>query len=263
MTTATTRHHLHLLRDHLGDLHAARHTDPSPVWPPQRLTTEMWAIRDAEAAAERAERNADALGDAPAPVVNLAALEAYQDIEDALGQLADVVAAACQRPAYTLPVPTSDPRRSAPWIPNPVDAQDPRRWHINRATTNAHWAAVYVDGRLAGDDLGGVDDLFTTLPVRLEDEIASVVRELWRRMATVLGIGDRTDTLPRPCPWCKGKLRLRQPPGEAPYVTCRTGWDCSAPHRRDARGRPLWIGGEMVHLHTALEKRELGAVIGS
>ena len=96
MNTADTRHHLHLIRKHLGDLAAAQHTDPAPAWPPQRLTTEMWAIRDAQAAAERADHNDHALGDAPAPVFNLDAMQAHQDISEALLMLADIVAEACQ-----------------------------------------------------------------------------------------------------------------------------------------------------------------------
>lgn len=254
MSTATTRHTLHLIRDHLGDLHAARHTEPTPVWPPQRLSTELWLQRDQEAAQERAEWTTDAIGDSPAPVLNLDALTAYEDITRELGELADVIAAECQTMPRSVPVPTSRLDVQEGWRVDPLDASDPRRWKFNRATTNAHWAAVYIDGRLAGDDLD--DDLFHPIPDRLTREAGQTIRQCWRRMAAVLGIGDRTTTLPRPCPWCRNELALRQPAGEAPYVVCAGRWECTAPVRRDDRGRPLWLGGEMAHLHAAFQQRE-------
>ena len=237
MNTADTRHHLHLIRDHLGDLAAAQHTDPAPTWPPQRLTTEMWAIRDAQAAAERADRNDHALGDSPAPVLNLDAMQAHQDISEELLMLADIVAEACQLPVAV------------------EHRADPERWRFNASWKNGpHWAAVYVDGRLAGDDLDGRH--FRPIPLRTADEVARVARECWRVMARVLGIGSQATVVPdRPCPWCRGQLRLHQPAGEAPYVVCVTGWDCKTPSRRDHRGRGLWVGGEMAQLVTALEQR--------
>jgi hypothetical protein len=259
MTTADTRRTLHLLRDHLGDLQAAMHTDPQPVWPPQRLTTEMWAARDQQAREERAERGSLALTDAPAPIANVTAMEAYQHVTEQLLTLADVVAAACQRPVRQALHDAEGHLSDEEVAAAELDAADPRRWHYNASWANGpHWAAVYVDGRLAGDDLGDPDDdLFRPLPGRLEPEVRRVATDCWHRTAAVLGIGDRTDVLPRPCPWCRQeRLTLHQPVGEAPYVVCRTGWDCGAPARRDDRGRPLWIGGEMAHLHTALEQRE-------
>jgi hypothetical protein len=218
----------------------------------------MWAARDAEAAAERAERGLLALTDAPAPIANITALETYRHVTEQLLALADVVAAACQRPIRQAARDDHGHLSDEAAAAAQADAQDPRRWHYNASYAQGpHWAAVYVDGRLAGDDLGDGDDLFRPLPPKLEPEIRRVVTDCWRRTAGVLGISDRTDPLPRPCPWCRQeRLTLRQPVGEAPYVVCGTGWDCAAPARRDDRGRPLWLGGELAHLNTALEQRQ-------
>ncbi|MEZ0066718.1 hypothetical protein ABIA32_002730 [Streptacidiphilus sp. MAP12-20] len=257
MSTADTRNTLKLLRDHLGDLKAAQYTDPNPVWPPQRLTTEMWAIRDQEAAAERAERNEYALGDAPAPVLNLTAMETLQHVEAELLALADIVANTCQRPVPTLTVKSSpiDILRAR------NDHTDPRRWHYNASwKQGAHWAAVYVDGRLADEDVWEPDSLFLPMPDRTRREAGEVIRDCWQRTATILGIGDRRVTIPdRPCPWCGGVLILHQPADESPSITCQTGTDCTAPVTRDQRGRAVWDWlhlGALVNALDALERGE-------
>lgn len=245
MTTAdTTRNTLRQLREHLGDLAAAQYTDPHAVWPPQRLTTEMWAVRDAEAAAERAERNELALGDAPAPVLNLTAMETLQHVETELLALADVVANACQRGVLAIPREHRD---------------DPLRWHFNASWAKGlHWACVFVDGRLADDDLDTVH--FLRMPDRVRREAAEVIRECWRQTAAVLGIGERHVEIPdRPCPWCGGVLMLHQVPDESPMVTCQTGRDCTAPVERDPRGRALWDWRHLGRLAGALDARERGA----
>lgn len=259
MTTAdTTRQTLKLLREHFGDLMAAQYTDPHPVWPPQRLTTEMWAVRDAQARAERAERTDLALGDAPAPIANLTAFDAVRHITTALGELADIVAASCQLPIGDLPVPTTHPALSAGWIPDPRRAEDPRRWHLTRTETSPHWAAVYIDGRLADEDLD--DGLFRRMPVNVRRECAEVIGDCWRQTASVLGIGERHVEIPdRPCPWCGGVLMLHQIPDESPAVSCETGKDCTAPVERDVRGHARWDWRHLGALAGALDARARGA----
>lgn len=239
MTTAdTTRQTLRTLGDHLGDLMAAQYTDPNPVWPPQRLTTEMWAQRDAEAAAERAERNELALGDAPAPVLNLAAMETLQYVEGELLALADTVANSCQHGVLAIPREHRD---------------DPVRWRYNASWAKGlHWACVYIDGRLADDDLDTVH--FRSIPGFIRREATEVIRDCWHRTAAVLGIADRHVPIPdRPCPWCGGVLMLHQPADDSPSITCQTGIDCTAPVVRDQRGRAVWDWRHLGRLTGALD----------
>ncbi|MEY9937334.1 hypothetical protein [Streptacidiphilus sp. MAP5-3] len=256
MTTAdTTRRTLKLLREHLGDLMAAQYTDPAPVWPPQRLTTEMWAVRDAEARAERAERNEYALGDSPAPVMNLTAMETLQHVEAELLALADIVADACQEVVRSVGRGSTQADFDAAIAFN----SSPLRWNYNASWKQGpHWAAVYVDGRLADDDL--TTGHFRRMPDRVRREAADVIRDCWHRTAAVLGVGERHVEIPdRPCPWCGGVLMLHQVPDESPMVTCQTGRDCTAPVARDPRGRALWDWRHLGRLAGALSAAERGA----
>ncbi|WP_165845767.1 hypothetical protein [Streptacidiphilus pinicola] len=214
----------------------------------------MWAVRDAEARAEREERNEYALGDAPAPVLNLTAMETLGYVEAELLALADVIANACQLA----------PRFIGPGAESSIDFvaahnSDPRRWHYNASwSKGAHWAAVYVDGRLADDDLDAGH--FRRMPDRTRHEAADVVRECWRQTAAVLGIGERHVPIPdRPCPGCGGVLMLHQVVDESPAVSCETGRDCTAPVERDIRGRAWWDWRHLGALAGALDARERGA----
>jgi len=258
--TTETRRNLRLIRQHWGDLLAAIDTDPQPVWPPQRLTTEMWARRDAEAAVERAERSSDALGDSPAPL-NLDAAQAVEEITTAILALADQVATVTQRPPIRPPrvhdgtkggAKLADDLRAAA----DLDRTDPRRWHYNASWANGvHWACVYIDGRVAGDDL--TDGLFRPLPEHMLREVAVVADNSARQLLRVLGIGTRSTVIPdRPCPWCGGELRMHQPVDEPPTVTCSTGPSCTAPVGQDDRGRRVWAWHDLAQLAHALDAAE-------
>ena len=260
MTTADTRHNLRIIRQYWGDLLAAIDTDPQPVWPPQRLTTEMWARRDAEAAIERAERSSDALGDSPAPL-NLDAAQAVDDLTTEILALADQVAAACQRPlsavTYRHDGSQAAARDAATRTAAAVaDNTDPRRWHYNASwARGVHWAAVYIDGRIAGEDLD--DGLFRPIPPQLARDVAIVADHAARRILTVLGIGTTSTVIPdRPCPWCGAELRFHQPVDEPPTVTCSTGSSCTAPVPLDDRGRRTWHWHDLAQLATALDAAE-------
>jgi len=260
VTTAETRRNLALIRQYWGDLLAAIDTDPQPVWPPQRLTTEMWARRDAEAAVERAERSSDALGDSPAPL-NLDAAQAVDDLTTEILALADQVAAACQRPPIQPPRIHDGTKGGAQLAAGlraaaDLDRTDPRRWHYNASwARGVHWGAVYIDGRLADDDLG--DGLFRPIPPQLARDVAIIADHAARRILSVLGIGTLSTVIPdRPCPWCGAELRLHHPVDEPPTVTCSTGRSCTAPVGLDDRGRRFWAWHDLAQLATALDAAE-------
>ncbi len=264
---------LRTVRAHWGALLVAIETAPAPVWPPAQLSTHL-----ARQAADDAELLVDdrvplALRQHPAPA-NLAALDAAVQVEQRMFETADVLAAAVQRPIECRPVST--PGRPAAWVPDEADAGDPRRWHFASPTDpgsrrhGLHWAALYVEGRLLGEDttpeqragsrtLGPA--LFGLLPAHLAHEAVCTAGQAEHLVLGALGL-DRTETLieGRPCPWCSGELTLHTDPRTAPSVTCATGRTCTAPVDLDRRGRRSWVGAELVELLAALDRPAAGRV---
>ncbi|MDH6141135.1 hypothetical protein P3T35_003148 [Kitasatospora sp. GP30] len=231
MHTQHARHHLRVVREHLGDLAAAVHCPPAPVWPPRQLAAHLRAIADAEARAERLERADLALVDKRAPL-NLDAYDALETITEQLLDLADQVAGVVQ------------------WRHD----QDPRLWRFEHShQQGAHWAAVYVDGRLAGDDLG---DGFIGTPDWLIATCATVAEDCARRTLTVLGLDERHTVIPgRGCPSCGQELTLHTGPDEPPTVTCPAGPHCQAAVPVDPRtGRRVWSWQHLPALLTALNQ---------
>jgi hypothetical protein len=226
---ARARQHLATVRQHLGDLQAAVHCPPAPVWPPRQLAAHLRALADAEARAERLERAELALVDKRAPL-NLDAQDALDTVTEQLLDLADRVAGVVQ------------------WC---HDAGDSRFWQWEQShPQGAHWAAVYVDGRLEADDLDG----FTGCPDWLIAVIDDVAEDCARRTLTVLGLDRRATVIPgRGCPWCRQELTLHTGPDEPPRVTCPAGPYCQAPAPVDPRtGRRVWDWSRLPALLTAL-----------
>ncbi|MCC9307717.1 hypothetical protein LN042_11515 [Kitasatospora sp. RB6PN24] len=236
MHTAHARHHLAVVRQHLGDLRAAVHCPPAPVWPPRQLAAHLRAIADEQAALERLERGGIALVDKRAPL-NLDAHDALTTITDQLLDLADQVAGEVQCGAD----------------------DDPRFWQFKHSYRQGpHWAAVYVDGRLAGDDL---HDGFTACPDWLIATCATVAEDCARRTLTVLGLDRRHTVIPgRGCPSCGQELTLHTDPDGPPSVTCPGGPHCRAAVPVDPRtGRRVWDWQHLPALLTALNSQEQDA----
>lgn len=233
-TTAPARRNLQIVRQHLGDLHAAIYCPPAPAWPPRQLSAHLRAVADEQARQEREERGALALVDKRAPL-NLDAAEAYDTVTDQLFDLADQIAAEVQL-SYT---------------------SDPRLWQYEHSrAAGAHWAAVYADGRLEADDLDG----FLACPDWLIAIASDVAADCAHRTLTVLGLDRRSTTIPgRGCPWCTQELTLHTGPDEPPTVTCPAGPHCQAPVPVDQRGRRVWDWRHLPALMVALEQREHAA----
>ncbi|GAA3237186.1 hypothetical protein [Streptomyces lavendulae] len=252
------------VREQWGDLLAAISRPPAAEWPPR----DSRAFIDGHLAdqADEDEHQADeptigrmplVLREHPAPV-NLVALDAALDVELALFELADQLAERVQRPVRT----SRDEYGRT--VRDEEDAADPARWrcvsyrdagpadavaHGSR-TYGLHWAAVWVEGRLLGEDTG---DLFTAPPVRVLDQAAAVARQARQTVERALGRDGRTTTLDDPCPSCGGELTARTQAGEQPAVTCATGEECPAPAPLD-RGRRVWRGADLVALYVALDR---------
>lgn len=251
------------IREQWGDLLAAIARPPAAEWPPR----DSRAYIDGHLADQADdEHQADddptpgrtplTLRQHPAPL-NLTALDAALDVERDLFDLADQLAAQAQRPVRT------GHDRHGRFIRDEADAADPARWtcahHRDAGPADAvghgsrayglHWAAVWVEGRLLGEDVDG--DLFTAVPARIVDEAAAVVSRARRMVERALGRDGRTTDLPEPCPWCGGALAARTRSGGEPLVMCSTGEQCAAPAPLD-RGRRVWRGSDLVALWVAL-----------
>ncbi|MFZ3569262.1 hypothetical protein ACNYS0_20130 [Streptomyces sp. BH034] len=253
------------VREQWGDLLAAIERPPAAEWPPRecRGFLDQLAAGDhvddeegEQPAAARVGRLPLILREHPAPL-NLDALDAALAVERDLFDLADQLAEQVQRPVRRVPKPHRSGRSVAA-----VDARDrdnPARWHYagqsepGSRAYGLHWAAVWIEGRILGEDLDG--DLFRPVPVRLLDHAAGTAARARRHLERALGRDGRTTTLDDPCPWCAGPLTGRTRAGGEPAVTCATGRACGAPVLVDERGRRVWRGADLVGLFVALEAR--------
>ncbi|MFD8948976.1 hypothetical protein ACFV0B_09005 [Streptomyces xanthophaeus] len=252
------------IREQWGDLLAAIARRPAADWPPRDSRAYIDGHLDDQADEDEHQDDEPATGrtpltlrEHPAPV-NLTALDAALDVEHDLFDLADQLAAHAQRPVRT------GRDRHGRFVRDEADATDPARWtcayHRDAGPADAvghgsrayglHWAAVWVEGRLLGEDVDG--DLFTAVPARVIDEAGAVVSRARRTVERALGRDGRTTTLAEPCPSCAGELTAHTRAGGEPYVTCSTGEACPAPAPLD-RGRRTWRGADLVDLYVSLD----------
>ncbi|MFH9430253.1 hypothetical protein ACH4JZ_18420 [Streptomyces sp. NPDC017615] len=264
-TPSTTAADLAAIREQWGDLLAAIERPPADQWPPR----EARGFLDQLAAADhhqdddqddepRIGRTPLTLREHPAPL-NLDALDAALAVERDLFDLADTLAAAVQRPVHRYP--------AFGMAVDQEDQADPSRWHLptHRSATlvrgagiagagsrahGLHWAAVWIEGRVLGEDLDR--GLFTELSPRLLDEAAAVARRARATVERALHRDGRATVLDTLCPWCAGVLSGRTRGGGEPYVTCGTGAACEAPVNLDGRWR-TWRGAELVALWSAMQ----------
>lgn len=254
LTARAAADDLTAIREQWGDLLAAIERPPAPEWPPReaRGFLDQLAAGDLDGPAHPVDRPPLVLREHPAPL-NLDALDAALDAERALFDLADQLAEQVQRPIRRTPKPTANGRSVA--AVDGRDLADPARWRYASPTDpgsrahGVHWAAVWVEGRLLGEDVEG--DLFRPVPPLLLDHAATVAGTARRDVERALGRDGRRTPLDRPCPWCAGPLTGHTRPGGEPVVTCSTGEACTAPVLLD-RGRRAWQGANLVGLYVAM-----------
>ncbi|WHM36298.1 hypothetical protein [Streptomyces sp. BPTC-684] len=255
------------VREQWGDLLAAIARPPAAEWPPR----ERRGFLDQLAAEDRADdeqavepilgRLPLTIREHPAPL-NLDALDAAIEVERALFDLADHVAAAVQRP-----IRAAFPHRGR-YVQDPGDASNPARWHYQAPdspgsrTYGLHWAAVWIAGRALDEDEDDADGLFAPTPAKLLDEVAATARTARRTVERALGRDGRTTDLADPCPWCGGQLTGHTQPGGEPGVTCSAGPGCTAPVETDRRGHRTWRGYELVGLWAAFDMARRAAAGG-
>ncbi|MFE4203940.1 MULTISPECIES: hypothetical protein [Streptomyces] len=251
------------VREQWGDLLAAINRPPAAEWPPRDSRAHIDGHL-AEQAADEEQLDEQSVGrmplvlrEHPAPL-NLAALDAALDVETSLFDLADQVAEYAQRPVRTGHDAYGRSTRDE------EDATDPARWHVTSyrdagpadavahgsRAYGLHWAALWIAGRLLGEDTDG--DLFAIVPARVLDQAAAVARRARRTVEQALGRDGRITLLADPCPVCEGELTAHTRAGGEPYVTCSTGETCEAPAPLD-QGRRTWRGADLVALYVALD----------
>lgn len=242
---------LRAIREQWGDLLYAIEVQPAAEWPPRdsrAYINDHGLKADPEPVIGRMPLT---LREHPAPL-NLDALDAALAVERGLFDLADRIAEQAQRPIR--PAVHRDQRGR--YRVDQDDATNPARWHFQAPTSpgsrayGLHWAAVWIEGRVMGEDTGG--DLFRPLSPRLLEEAAATARRARATVERALSRDGRSVTLAQPCPWCGGELTGHTRPGGEPAVTCSTGEGCGAPAVLD-HGRRTWRGAELVGLWTAME----------
>ncbi|MYV44951.1 hypothetical protein GT031_04840 [Streptomyces sp. SID2888] len=251
---------LRAVREQWGDLLTAISRQPRAEWPPRDNITALLAETDDEPTGPTIGRIPLTLREHPAPL-NLDALDAALSVERDLFELADRIAAAVQRPVRRRPdlsiVTGRPPRRRPRMLVDRADRDDPARWHYQAPTSpgsrqyGLHWAAVWVEGRVIGEDSG---DLFRPLPLRLLDEAAATVRRARATVEKALNRDGQPTPLDDPCPWCGGRLTAHTRSGDpaAAVIVCGTGPGCGAPVVLE-HGRRVWQRETLAGLWAALD----------
>nr|BFD90697.1 hypothetical protein KitaXyl93_20570 [Kitasatospora sp. Xyl93] len=179
-----------------------------------------------QAAIERAERTALAPGERPAPL-RVGALDTILDIEADLLALADGIASAIQRPAFTVRAASPDDTiaRDIALI-GLRDAQDPRRWSFTAAGRTGVQAATWLAARL-----GPATGPFRALTGVQLDQLASDVAAVRRRVDRLLDgrPANGAHATGRQCE-CGGEFQVTS--GQDDFVigcpNCRSSWTGTA-----------------------------------
>ncbi|MEU6222263.1 hypothetical protein [Streptomyces sp. NPDC047042] len=218
----TTANHLHHVINHWTDLQQALGTNRADTWPPvmgiARLHEHLRADDDAREL-RALERSPDQIGATAAPL-RIAILDTMTAIDRRLVDGADVIADHVQRPAAS-----SKPRCAGPGDDIALalrtlvlkDEVDARRWSFtDPRRRTAPFAAAWL---LARHD--GAPGPFTKLTPLHLDAIATAARWAAAQIDQALEMTRRTQVLERPCPHCRGVLRIEGGDGQDPAVRCR------------------------------------------
>ena len=213
MTTITTpQANLRHIAQRWADLRDLLTTRPADTWPPamglqhydRDDQDEAALAATQQAAAERAERTALAPGVRPAPL-RVSALDTLLELEAELLALADAIASAVQRPAFTTEVRSASPldevARSLALM-GLKDQQDERRWRFNMATRDGQHAATWL-----ADRIDGQAGPFRPLSDQQRADITAVARTVRRRLDQALGDSERRAPTAWACA-CGGQLDL-------------------------------------------------------
>ncbi|MEV7599883.1 hypothetical protein AB0O91_21115 [Kitasatospora sp. NPDC089797] len=175
-------------------------------------------VLDQQAAVERAERTALAPGQRPAPL-RVSILDTITELEGELLALADEIAGAVQRPAFTARFPSASPAddvaRSLALM-GLRDQQDERRWRFNMAGRSGGTAAAWLAARIVGED-GPFRPLSDAQRARIGQVAAAARRRLDRALGDTPGV---TRTRLRVECGCGGRLETVSGGDGEPRIQC-------------------------------------------
>ncbi|ELP64178.1 hypothetical protein PV735_05415 [Streptomyces turgidiscabies] len=218
----TTANHLHHLINHWTDLQAALGTNQADTWPPVMGIARLHEhLRADEAAVElRAlERSPEQLGATAAPL-RIAILDTMASLDQQLVDVADQIASSVQRPRLNLQVRSAGPGDDIALQLKTLilkDEVDERRWSwTNPRLRAAPYAAAWLLARY--EDAPGP---FRKLSGLQHTDIESAAAQAAEQVDQALEMTRRTQVLDRPCPHCRGVLRIEGGDGQDPAVKCR------------------------------------------
>lgn len=210
--------HWHLLDDML-DTHVAA------PWPPAgRLSDYLTALAETARPLGTIHELEVPSGQPP---LDLDVIDTRRTVTLALVGTADHIAAQVQRAPLSVDTGrgwTDDVHLEAALLAA-KDQADPRRWSFDpkAPTRTAVFAAVWLQQRLAEPQDPSAP--FRPLTSQQRERIAKVAQEAARRVEAVLVIARRRETLPHPCPHCRGRLVVEGGDGTDPAVRCTAcGW---------------------------------------
>ncbi|MFE6284376.1 hypothetical protein [Streptomyces sp. NPDC057877] len=218
----TTADHLKTVINHWADLQQALATNQADTWPPvmgiARLHDHLKATEDA--VQQRAlERSPDQIGATAAPI-RIAILDTMTELDRRLVDGADIIASHVQRPAASGMVRVAGPGDDVALALRTLilkDEADARRWSFtDPRRRTAPFAAAWL---LARHD--GAPGPFAKLTPRAEDALATLARWAAGQIEQALELTRRAQVLERPCPHCRGVLRIEGGDGQLPTVKCR------------------------------------------
>lgn len=219
MTAAT---HLQTVINHWTDLQQALGTQQADTWPPvmgiARLHEHLKADDDRQE--QRAlERSPDQIGATAAPL-RIQILDTMTDLDQQLVDVADQIASSVQRPPARVPIRSASSGDDVALQLSTLilkDEVDVRRWSwTDPRLRTAPYAAAWL---LARHD--GAPGPFRKLTGPQLDEIATAASHAAQQVERALELTRRTQVLERPCPHCRGILRIEGGDGQDPAVRCR------------------------------------------
>ncbi|MFJ5638678.1 hypothetical protein [Streptomyces sp. NPDC093223] len=218
----TTADNLQTVINHWADLQTALATPQADTWPPVMGIARLHDHLKADEAAHKQralERSPDQLGATAAPL-RITILDTMTSIDRRLVDAADIIASHVQRDPVPSSVRVAGPGDDVALALRTLilkDEADARRWsYTDPRYRTAPYAAAWL---LARHD--GAPGPFEKLTPRAQDAIATAARWAADQIAQALEMVRKTQVLERPCPHCRGQLRIEGGDGQLPTVKCR------------------------------------------
>ncbi|MCI3240264.1 hypothetical protein [Streptomyces spinosisporus] len=218
----TTADNLQTVINHWPDLQASLATSQADTWPPvmgiARLHDHLKATEDAKEL-RALERSPTQIGASAAPL-RIAILDTMTAIDQRLVDSADIIASHVQRDPANGSVRVAGPGDDVALALRTLilkDEADARRWsYTDPRRRTAPFAAAWLLARIEN-----APGPFAKLTGVHQDAIATAARWAADQIAQALEMARKTQVLERPCPHCRGQLRIEGGDGQVPAVKCK------------------------------------------